>query len=276
MENMEQKFTRQFKVSILRPGGNDTALIEGIVEKERRKFINDRVMRMFPNVEQVGFYKYNTKNRTAQLEMAGGEFCGNALRSLAYLLLNGKKGKIKFKVTGVNRLLRAGVNKKNTAFAQMPILKNLNSIKKINRNLWLVNLEGISHLIRITSQTLSPNKAKRIAKRLLRASGLLSSRPAAGVMFVKKNRFDSGLEIEPVVWVRDIETFFYETACASGTAAVGLWCAFQEDKNNIGLKIKQPSKSFIQVNVKKNSQKFLDTYIEGPVKILKAKGVISL
>lgn len=267
---MSKQIIKKYKISILRPAGNDTALIEGTGEKEKRKSINDEVMKTFPNVEQVGFYNYDPSDKKAKLEMADGEFCGNATRSLAYLLFKGKKGEISITVSGTKKVLKAGVKKKNTAYAQMPIVKSLDSVTKIDKNLWLVDLEGISHLIKITSQTLNRNYAKRIAKQLLKKTGLLSSRPAAGVMFVRRNNFNSTLEIEPVVWVRDIQTLFYETACASGTAAIGLWRAKQTKEKRLQIKVKQPSGQYISVAIQKSKTGFQKAVIDGPVKILGA------
>lgn len=259
----------RYEFSILRPGGNDTLLIKGLVKNPiNKKLINDQAMGLYPNVEQVGFYEFNSKTNTAILEMAGGEFCGNALRSLAFLLLDGEKGEMKFKVSGVKRILKAGVSKKNTAYAQMPVLKDPRSVRKIEPNLWLVALEGISHLIKITPQKLNPDKAKMLAKRLLQKTSLLNSKPAAGVMFVKKSNLDSELKVEPVVWVRDIETFFYETACASGTAALGLWKTKDSPSLTTKLKVKQPSGYYINALVKKSRKFFTYAQISGSIKLI--------
>ncbi len=79
---METKI-KQLKISYLRPSGNDTALVEGLFDKERRIEINNMILKERSDIEQVGFYK--VQGQQLRLEMAGGEFCGNALRSLAYL-----------------------------------------------------------------------------------------------------------------------------------------------------------------------------------------------
>lgn len=266
----------QFEFTILRPGGNDTMLIKCIAKKSLRKPLNDIGMKLYPNVEQVGFYNYSSITKLGELEMAGGEFCGNALRSLAYLLLNGKKGEIQCKVSGVNRLLKAGVSKRNTSYAQMPIMRDFSCVKKLSSNLWRVDLEGISHLITVSPKKLGQNKAKTIAKELLQKNGLLESRPASGVMFVRQNKFNSEMDSEPVVWVRDIQTFFYETACASGTAAIGLWNSLHGKRQNTALQVKQPSTSFLRATVQKNQTQFIDMYIDGSIKVLKKIGKISL
>ena len=105
-------------LTILNPGGNVTALINGIpATLLRRRQINDAVMKSFPNVEQVGFFD----SAAARLEMAGGEFCGNATRCLAYLLLGGKPGKIKIGVSGANKPLRARIDQSGNTWAQMPL-----------------------------------------------------------------------------------------------------------------------------------------------------------
>ena len=105
-------------LTILNPGGNVTALIDGIpTSRSRRKQINDAVMKNFPNVEQVGFFD----SAPSRLVMAGGEFCGNATRCLAYLLLGGKPGEIKISVSGANKPLGAGIDRNGNTWAQMPL-----------------------------------------------------------------------------------------------------------------------------------------------------------
>ncbi len=255
----------QYEFTILRPGGNDTALVRNIVPKEERKRINDAIMSNFPYVEQVGFYSYNRKDNTGRLAMAGGEFCGNALRSLAYLLLEGKIGEINFNVFGTRQILKAGIRKK-TAFAQIPTLNNFNPISKINENLWQVDLEGITHLIKPVTQKLSRNNAKSIAKKLLNQTKLIDSKPAAGVMFVREE--NSRLKIMPVVWVRDIKTFFYETACASGTAAVGIWNTRNISNCDCSFSAKQPSGKYIQVYLRKTGKNIKYLEISGQVEVL--------
>lgn len=267
-----------YTFSIIRPGGNITALVEGLVPQVFKKSINDALMKRYSVVEQVGFYQYIPQKKLYMLEMAGGEFCGNALRSLAYLVLAGGQGEITCKVSGVKQTLKAGVIRRREAYAQIPIIKSKKTIKKLYKNIWLVDLEGISHLIKLVSRKLAKNAAKSDAKALLIQTGLLQSKAAAGVMFVRQNKLFSNLEIEPIVWVRKIETFFYETACASGTAAVGLWYLFNQNKNlsSICLNVKQPSKEYLQVKISKTRNQSLKIFIEGPVKILKSKGIISL
>jgi diaminopimelate epimerase len=247
-------------------------LVEGVEPDLDRRFINDKILKLFPTVEQVGFYSCNKDK--AILEMAGGEFCGNALRSLAYLLLGGKKGEASFDVLGVSQKLKAGVGKRYTAYTQIPIEDKPDMMKRVDSNLWQVDLEGISQLIVETPFTLYEEKAKSIAKDLLAKTGLLAEKPASGVMFVKKTRLVGILEVEPVVFVRKIQTFFYETACASGTAAVGIWYSKKTGLGRTLLKVKQPSKEMLEVEVRKSMGRIVNVNVEGPVKILKRVEVV--
>lgn len=276
MKPVSDKRTKQYCYSILQPGGNNTMLIKGIPEKKLRKSINDTAMKQYSKIEQVGFYTYSPFSKSGRLEMAGGEFCGNALRSLACILLRGKKGEIPFQVSGVNRLLRAGVKNKDIAYAEMPIKETPFCISKLTDNLWQIDLEGISHLIKPSVRKLGEKNAKILAKKILKKTGLQKSKPAAGVIFVQKAESDNRLCIEPVVWVRDIQTFFYETACASGTAAVGIWKSFQVKNPDVSIFVRQPSGCIIKANIKKNKTKLISVFIEGTVKILIKKGVLSL
>ena len=264
------KTNKKIEITILRPGGNDTALIKGIIKKSLRKQINNEIMKRFPNVEQVGFYEYDKERNLARLEMAGGEFCGNATRSVAYLVLGSKKGEVNIKVSGAKKLLKAGVKKTGTAFAQMPIFKNLESIFELDSNLYRVDLEGITHLIMPKPNNINKKNIKTFAKKLLNKYDLLESKPASGLMLISSGK---DLVLDPVIWVRDIQTLFYETACASGTAAVGLWQLIKNRANYFQGPIIQPSKQIIYVTAEKTENNFKDAFIEGPIKILK-KAVI--
>lgn len=262
------------QISILSPAGNITALVKGLVDQKDKKRINNQIMSHYPLVEQVGFYEINLEDKTATLEMAGGEFCGNATRSLAYLALDGKTGEIKVESSGTNKVLRAGIRNPNTAYAQMPIYKNPNCVKNLGKDLSLVKLEGISHLITPKPAGFEPEELKKFAKKLLQKVGLLKSSPASGVMFTS---YENGLlKIDPVVWVRDIETFFYETACASGTAAIGLWNSTQFPDKTSSIRVKQPSGKYLRATVRKTKKRFVEAFIEGPIKILKSEGELNI
>lgn len=266
MKDKQTKENNKYDFIILRPGGNIQMLIKEIVPKNMRRFINDEMIKRFPNVEQVSFYEYNRKTKNATLELAGGEFCGNAVRSLAYLLLKGKNGEISVQVSGTTQKLKAGIKQKNTAYAQMPVRNG--SIRKLRDGLFRIDLEGITQLVCLDSTfAFNPENLKSIALKILKKEDLIYSVPAAGVMFIEEKK--DLILLKPVVWVRDIETILYETACATGTTAVGIWKATQNKKNKTIIKVLQPSEAIFEAIINKNP---FEVYINGPIEILSKGG----
>jgi diaminopimelate epimerase len=239
--------------AIISPGGNDTALVQGIFNPAVKKIINDKIMQKYPNVEQVGFYQSN--NKSIRLDMAGGEFCGNATRSLAYLLLAQKEGLVNISVSGTDKLLSAGV-KNGYSFSQIPLKEN-NLIEKIDKNIWKVSLDGITHLV-VYKKTAKAEleTMKNDGMQLLKKTKLDQTEKAAGVMYVMED-----FKIIPIVWVRDIQTLFLETACGSGTAAVGIVQLVKQNKERLLTTLIQPSNNFITtMTMKKNNNYYSEIY----------------
>ncbi|NTU46642.1 hypothetical protein HGA88_03365 [Candidatus Roizmanbacteria bacterium] len=257
---------KKYAFSILRPAGNDTLLINGIPERSIRNKLVELAFQQFPLVEQVGFYSFNNRNKQGRLEMAGGEFCGNALRSLAYLLLAGNKGELSFQVSGTTKILTAGIKKSKSSFTEIPLKTNSNT-RLLENNLWQIDLEGITQLITNKRNILGADKAKKTAKNILSKYQLLESRSAAGVMFLTKKKEEYFME--PVVWVRNIQTFFYETACASGTAAVGMYL-------RKSVSVNQPSGQLMNVDVRKVDNEICQIFIDGPIQVIEKKGEITI
>ena len=122
-------------------------------------------------------------------------------------------------------------------------------------------------VVKVT-KALGEEQAKLVAKELLTKTNLLEDKPASGVMFIRETDLEGVLEMEPVVFVRGIQTFFYETACASGTSAVGIWYNQESGAEDTLLKVRQPSREVLDVRVRKNNGQLEDVFIEGPMKIL--------
>ncbi len=251
-----------YQFNIIKPGGNDTCIITDKVNDQlERKKLNDLIMGNYPNVEQVGFLS------DGQLNMAGGEFCGNATRSAAFLTLGGKPGEIKLKVSGVTSELVCGVNQNLEAYAQMPIYPDPEKITPIRQpngsSDFLVEMEGISHLITFNTASindLSEDEIKQIAKdRIVDLN--LDKLPAAGIIFTQKE--GDLYKITPVVYVRDIDTLFLETACGSGTTALGLVLSKTTNQSVREVSILQPSGMDIKVSVDFDGQKFKTAFISG-------------
>lgn len=271
MKNPDQEYT----YSIFRPGGNDTCLINGTdVDSALRKRLNDQIMKDHPNVEQVGFV---ANPDDPQLVMAGGEFCGNATRSAAYKYLNGCPGELKLRVSGVNSELRAGVSDTAEAWAQMPVYPDLSKIQRdLQREFFFtVEMEGMTHCVVFEEgieKELENERIKENAAKILREREL-DLCPAAGVIYVRSKK--NGWEIVPVVHVKSISTFFLETACGSGTTALGLVLAKKNKQSITHVPIMQPSGHTIKVSVNYSEDGFQYAEIRGVVEEL-GSGSISL
>jgi len=263
-----------YKFFNILPGGNGTTLVESIVSCPiERKRINDALMTLYPDlIEQVGFIDISDPQQN-KLIMAGGEFCGNATRSTAYIALGGKPGEILLTVSGVQDKLKAGVTESGEAFAQMPIYPELDRVEKDskNPNASTVYLQGITQYVvwnDLNIIGMNQDEIKAYAQQLLKEKEYDVAYPASGVMFVSET--NKGLELKPVVYVRDINTHFFETACGSGTAAIGLVLA-KEKQNSINeLPIYQPSGLPIRITVNYDKKQGQSVYaqISGPIQVV--------
>ena len=259
-------------MNFIRPGGNDTALIYGNPDNQTRIKINQEILKRYNNIEQVGFYKLNNKSNFASLTMAGGEFCGNAARALAFLILKGKEGNLNLRVSGSTKVLEARVLENGQVSCQIPIYKTFSSVKEIGENLYLVKLRGIKFLITKQSKSSNTAELKSLAKSMLARNNLLTTGKASGVIFTN-TLSDSKVAIKPIVWVRKIQTLFLETACASGSSCIAMLLAKKSNAAEVEISVEQPSEKILKVTVCKYNNGFLSCVICGPVEKINTKYV---
>lgn len=171
--------------------------------------------------EQAGFLILSDRH----FEMAGGEFCGNATRSAA-LLFSEHFGQndLSFTVSGFAGTVHATVAKKDTKFydvrCEFPGMPT--DVKRVTldngQQADIVDLGGIVHVV-IEGVFPSDPSAYKAAHRDIMAQFGLDKRDAVGVVWFERS--GDAIMMHPVVWVRAIDTFFYEESCGSGTIAVG-------------------------------------------------------
>ena len=200
------------------PGGNNTALVMGTnYSSEEKKSINEVILISNPRIEQVGFINSNKP----ELQMAGGEFCGNATRSAAFYYLQKKPGKLQIKVNSKD-IINAGVYENGDAWCEIPLYQGKDAIVKKEEGIYQVKMNGMVSVViqeQVSKRYLKDKtKLKEVAMQFIDKYSLRDNE-AVGVMFVEKKRH---LEIHPVVWVRDINTLYYETGCGSGTTATAM------------------------------------------------------
>ena len=248
---MTDKKMKEYEV--LNPSGNITALVVKDVPREKYKEISNEIMDNNPLIEQVGFLK-KYSDSVYRLEMAGMEFCGNAARAFACFLLKEKYVKsnnFEISVTGYDNLIECNVEKKGDNYfstidlkLSKPIKDCLENKKLNNQEISIINLPGISHiLLDMKKFKFNEENCKKEAKEIISKLNLLNL-PAIGVIWYNNN------EIHPVVYVKDIDSLFYENSCGSGSMAFGIYQSFL--KNNDGIfnfDVIQKNKEIIGINV---------------------------
>jgi histidine racemase len=205
-------------------GGNPTAIKtikSELTRQEYEKFGNDLMLETQKlDVEQVGFL-VQKKDFTNHFEMSGGEFCGNASRSAALIisLLTGKQENF-FTVSGFQNTVSSRVEKVSDVkfnvtceFPDLPVLITSVIIDGIEAK--VVDLGGIVHVV---IDAPFPKDGQKEQHQKIVEELFLTDRDAVGVIWVYKTQ--NGVGIEPVVWVKSIDTYFHETSCGSGTIAV--------------------------------------------------------
>ena len=115
----------RFTVVMADPAGNRTAIVRsGVPKADRRKVAAAVMADPALKAEQVGFETRPLYGGSlGRLEMAGGEFCGNAARSYGYLLCK-EKGidHCKIEMSGTREKLEVICDlDRETAAAQMPM-----------------------------------------------------------------------------------------------------------------------------------------------------------
>ena len=171
--------------------------------------------------EQAGFLVLDENH----FEMAGGEFCGNATRSAAVLLYqeHGKED-LSFTVSGFDGTVNASVKPLTdmkffveAAFPGMQVKTEKVTLDD-GTPASIVDLGGIVHVV-IEGEFPSIEDEYSAAHRDIVARFNLGERDAVGVVWYQKS--GDAVVMHPVVWVRAVDTFYYESSCGSGTIAVG-------------------------------------------------------
>ncbi len=229
---------------IINPGGNITAIVRGKFTKNIKLKITKNILSSNPTIEQVGFW-VNVKNNNsdARLEMAGGEFCGNALRCLGALLAYYKKeNSYLIESSGIKKAIKLESSKNlSTIFLKLSLLKYKNNI---------CSIPGIKHFI-------SKRKFNKLdAWKILDDNKLLKNK-ASGVISYRNVNINT-YTIRPTVYVRDTKTMYEETSCASGTLALSYMLYKQKEIKK--LNIIQPSGFTLKTSINKT-----EVHLSGPI-----------
>ncbi|WP_461209823.1 hypothetical protein [Desulfocurvus sp. DL9XJH121] len=256
----------------LSPGGNTTILVmdaEGFTPERRAALAVELMDPLHLSAEQVGFVRLD--GPLPRLDMMGGEFCGNAARCLgAVLALEGRlRGESEISVSGVPEPLRVLVRGASGVFeaaVSMPVRPDAGCVRDMAPGIRAVALDGITHLLLDREEHPFPRDPVAEAARLRRAHGL-DAEDAVGCVW--HGRDEDGPGIRPVVWVRDTDSTYLETACGSGTMALALHLALASG-GPVDESVLQPSGGRIRASVcfDPASGRFSGAWIGGPVRVV--------
>ena len=211
------------------PTKNITALAETPVPTASRPFAARKIMEREPSCEQVGFVYRNAAGEPC-LDMAGGEFCGNASMSAAALLCAkegltaGETRQATLRVSGAPEPVPVTVTpEEDGSFSCTVTLPPPEAVTEValplageTVRLPVVYLPGIAHIM-VTKDELDASQAEREVRGWCETLGTAG----LGVML-----FDPAARtLRPLVYVPGPDTLFWESSCASGTGALGVYLA---------------------------------------------------
>jgi histidine racemase len=234
--------SRLERIVIAYPSGNATALLFDARQHEDRRALNAGILRAWKaqtdhhvQIEQCCFVtRPHSPEAYTRIEMFGGEFCANAARSAAWLACGGVDGDGLLEVSGVRRPLHFRVRDGRVA-VEMPMPPALNLVTPVEEG-FVVRLDGIAHLV-VDSEWGDIRSAAALVSELAHHGKYgLEQQPAVGVS--RYDRRSGAADFH--VWVKRVGTLFDETACGSGTSAIGI-AAAAAAQETVTLTVAQPS-----------------------------------
>ncbi|MEG1085614.1 MAG: hypothetical protein RSD88_04735 [Anaerovoracaceae bacterium] len=256
---------KQIDIIVANPAGNTTIFVITPFPRDNYQEVAKQLLAMDQyQGEQVAFVLPPLKNAHGRMEMCGLEFCGNASRAFAIITANqlGLQGRqvLSLDVSGCADPLSVTIDT-DTGYTKTsmpnPILVKTMTFDDILPmcKAQLVDLGGILHLVLFD---VSANQATFDQfKELL----MKKYNPAAlGVLFYdQKKEF-----LTPVVYVKDVDTTYFEGSCASGALAVATAITERESEGIHTFTFKQP-KGAVTVTITKKANQIESLYLEGPV-----------
>ncbi len=207
------------------------------------------------------------------MEMCGLEFCGNASRSFGLMLAKEQglteTGKVLINVSGCSETLGVDVDTSNNyTRIKMPPPHTVSvltdtPVDVLNGSM-LVDMDGIMHVV-LTNVEATPETFDIIKDYI----NSVYQPPAMGAMF-----FDSEKNtLTPVVYVRDVDTTYFEGSCGSGSTAVAAAFSHEEKNGIFQFQLKQPAGTIIST-IEKAHGEIRAVYIQGPVLLSEIKEVV--
>lgn len=259
----------------LDPTKNITLLVDTPVPREQQSKIADMLLKSDCEAEQVGFLEPATNpNTQLRLQMAGGEFCGNASLSAAALtakregILMGEIRQIQLEVSGTNKpvpvRMFVGFDGVFCGTVAMPLPYSVaEEMLVFNEKTYVfpvVHFLGIDHVI------VNHAPKKEMAEAAIKEWCKQFASEAMGIIFLDEDN----MSITPLVYVAACDSLYWENSCASGSTAAAVWLAMRRGSGRYALK--QPGGT-LTVDVAVNNGIVRDLRLCGQVRILESKRI---
>ncbi|MGM1034371.1 MAG: diaminopimelate epimerase [Bacillota bacterium] len=257
------------------PTQNMTILVKTNYLVEEYKHIASKIMSYDSvHAEQVGFIEKPTNNKAAaKLQMAGGEFCGNACMALAAFIASEKGLKhndlaeIILEASGTDKLISCQMKRNSDEYhclVTMPIPKKIEqrTIKYDGNDLNMI-IVRYHEFIHIVIEVEEFNKTVREkAQSLAKLLGVTLGANLIGVLLYKSK----SEEMAPLIYVPHLDSMIWERGCGSGTASLGAYLAWK-NQGEIVTNIRQPGGD-IKVFATCHGEELTSLMIEGSVQIV--------
>ncbi len=230
------------------PAGNITLLVLTPVPESARSAAARALLERFGG-EQAGFLAPPVLGGDCRLEMMGGEFCGNALRVLGRWWAEEHPGteRLRGEISGCDRPLEITVTAALVR-AEIPLPEKITAFAGRDAAVFA----GIVHLVGDGSVP-TEEEARTLTRRACEHFSL----PAAGVMTLDRNT------MTPAVYVRDTDTLYFESSCASGTAAAAAILSRSREGESVFV-LRQPGGTLTARAVRREGE-LRALSVEGPV-----------
>lgn len=256
------------RIAVLYPSGNTTAVVFDDLKNVNRQTLNQSIMSAWkgltpamPSIEQCCFIILDPRPGVrAKVDMFGGEFCGNAARVAVWLATNGQDQTGFIEVSGQTSPLRFEVNGSQVRLV-MPLPESRTFTQSVPEGM-LVRLTGISQLVVTVPQ--GSQTPRQLLTDIVQTNRYnLASQPAVGISYYDRSSRTSRF----CVWVQAVDTIFDETACGSGTCAIGIAETMRLNRS-VAMSIIQPSGETIQTTCVYASGTIVSSDISGEVATL--------
>ncbi|MFA9455245.1 diaminopimelate epimerase [Halalkalibacter sp. AB-rgal2] len=259
----------------LNPTQNMTILVKTNHPRELHPRIATKLM-SYDSVyaEQVGFIEQaTTKEAAAHLNMAGGEFCGNACMALASLIASTKLvdeqdlTEIVLNASGTKELIRCNVIKTTDHYDCQVTMPSPEIIEQKaieydgeHTEIVIVRYDEFIHIVMEINECNESMKKK--AESLARLLGVAGGAKVIGILLYQATTN----EMSPLIYVPHIDSMIWERGCGSGTASIGAYLAWKT-KRAVQVQVKQPGGT-MKVLAMVDNEKITRLSIEGSVGIV--------